>query len=165
MRWLNRLVPPNVYYVETDHAGGRVRAKYALVSLAQLERLRRARHAAIPISGPGSPSRPDCCGRATPRWRPRSKRVLVQAILTTDQAVRPLVGAGADAVTLWSRALSESYRTELRAEKPGRASLIVAGDLERYRRVTARLGGSAARRRRPAPRHAVGSGGGSRARC
>ena len=46
----------------------------------------------------------------------------MQAILTTDQAVRPLVGAGADAATLWSRALTESYRTELRAEKPQRAA-------------------------------------------
>ncbi len=63
----------------------------------------------------------------------------MQAIVTTDQAVRPLVGASGNAATLWSRALSESYRTELRAEKPERARLIVAAELERYRRVTAVL--------------------------
>ena len=38
MQWLNRLIPPNVYYVETAHAGAIVRAKYALVSLTQFER-------------------------------------------------------------------------------------------------------------------------------
>jgi len=39
MRWLNHLVPPNVYYIETSRDGDRVRAKYALVSLPQLEQL------------------------------------------------------------------------------------------------------------------------------
>jgi hypothetical protein len=37
---------------------------------------------------------------------------------------------------LWTRALSESYRTELRAEKPHRASTIVEHDLDRWRRAT-----------------------------
>jgi hypothetical protein len=138
MRWLNRLIPPNVYYVETDHAGGRVRAKYALVSLAQLERL----------VSPATLNPYFWARFAQPTgllWSRDAEvataieGILAQSILTTVQAVRPLVGAGADAVTLWSRALTESYRTELRAEKPGRASLIVAGDLERYRRVTLAL--------------------------
>jgi predicted nucleotidyltransferase len=41
-RWLslaNRLLPPNVYYIEIDVAGTRVRSKYAMVGLGQLERL------------------------------------------------------------------------------------------------------------------------------
>ena len=139
MRWLNRLVPPNVYYVESGHGGAPVRAKYALVSLAQLRRL----------NGPGTLNPYFWARFAQPtgllwaRDAAIARQVadnLVQAILTTDAAVRPLLGPGPDASALWQRALSESYRTELRAEKPERAAQIVARDLDRYRRVTAALG-------------------------
>lgn len=140
MRWSNRLVPPNVYYVEATHAGAPVRAKYALVSLEQLERL----------VDPATLNPYFWARFAQPTgliWARDAvvavaiESALVQSILTTDQAVRPLVGMGADAATLWGRALTESYRTELRAEKPQRAAGIVAGDLARYRTVTAALAG------------------------
>ncbi len=38
---LNRLLPPNVFYLEVETGAGRVRAKYALLSLADLERTTR----------------------------------------------------------------------------------------------------------------------------
>jgi hypothetical protein len=138
MRWLNRLIPPNVYYVETDHGGGRVRAKYALVSLKQLARL----------VGPATLNPYFWARFAQPTglvWsrdpgiRGAIESCLVHAILTTDAAVRPLVGPDADAAELWSRAFAESYRTELRAEKSDRARLIVGRELDRYRRVTTAL--------------------------
>jgi hypothetical protein len=138
MRWLNRLVPPNVYYAETSHAGATVRAKYALVSLDQFER--RMRFAS---------SNPYFWARfAQPTglvWsrdagvRARMADALAQAIATTERATRPLLDAGADALELWARALRESYRTELRAEKPHRAEAIVAHDRERWKRVSAAL--------------------------
>jgi len=139
MAWLNRFVPPNVYYIETDQADRPVRAKYALVSLKQLERL----------NGPGTLNPYFWARFAQPtgllwaRDADTARRVtdsLVEAILTTDVAVRPLLGPRPDAAALWMRALSESYRTELRAEKPERAAQIVQGDLGRYRRVMAALG-------------------------
>ena len=43
----------------------------------------------------------------------------------------------------WARALTESYRTELRAEKPHRARVIVQHDVERYRRIAAAFAGTA----------------------
>ena len=149
MRWLNQLMPPNVYYIEISHSGARVRAKYALVSLPQLEQL----------TGPTTLNPYFWARFAQPTgllWSrdPAIARcvadALVEAILTTDRAVRPLLPPGPDAASLWTRALRESYRTELRAEKPERAAEIVRGDLERYRRVSAALGprepdGSAAR--------------------
>jgi hypothetical protein len=138
MRRLNRLVPPNVYYVETSHAGATVRAKYALVSLDQFERRMRF-----------STSNPYFWARfAQPTglvWtrdestRARVVSALAQAIATTERATRPLVGQGAAAPGLWARALRESYRTELRAEKPHRAEAIVAHDRERWEHVTAAL--------------------------
>ena len=139
MRWLNRLVPPNVYYLEADHAGGRVRAKYALVSLDQFER----RMGAATLNPYFWARFAQPTGLLWSRDRVVADRVraaLAHAIRTTAEAVRPLVGEKADAATLWTRALTESYRTELRAEKPERARSIVAGDLDRYRRVTTALG-------------------------
>jgi hypothetical protein len=139
MRWLNRLLPPNVYYVEAPYGCGRVRAKFALVSLGQLERL--VRPATLnPYFWARFAQPTGLLWARDGQVATAVAAALVQSILTTEAAVRPLVGAGADAVTLWGRALTESYRTELRAEKPQRAALIVAGDLERYRRVTAALG-------------------------
>jgi hypothetical protein len=140
MRWLNRLVPPNVYYIDAGHGGGRVRAKYALVSLRQLGRL----------VSPATLNPYFWARFAQPTgllWSRDAETtaaieaVMVQSILTTDAAARPLVGGDVDPLALWSRAFSESYRTELRAEKPGRAELIVAGDAVRYRRIGAILAG------------------------
>ncbi|MFL5332754.1 MAG: hypothetical protein ACJ8H8_06150 [Geminicoccaceae bacterium] len=138
MRWLNRLVPPNVYYLETNHAEGRVRAKYALVSLGQFER--RMGSATLNPYFWARFAQPT--GLLWSRDRAVGNRVraaMVRAIRTTADAVRPLVGEKADAATLWTRALAESYRTELRAEKLDRAKSIITGDLDRYRRVTAVL--------------------------
>lgn len=139
MRLLNRLIPPNVYYVDAVHDGATVRAKYAVVSVEQLARL----------VAPATLNPYFWARFAQPTgllWSKDSATVdairaaLVQAILTTDAAVRPLVG-DADALALWSRAFAESYRTEVRAEKPGRAVQIVTGELDRYRRVAAALAG------------------------
>lgn len=138
MRWLNRLIPPNVYYLEVPDGQATMRAKYALVALAQFERR----------MGPdvGNPyfwarfAQP--CGLVWARdeiVRERMAAALAEAIQTTAAAARPLVGAGADAATLWTRALAESYRTELRAEKPHRTRTIIEQGLDRWQRVTALL--------------------------
>jgi hypothetical protein len=135
---LNRLVPPNVHYAETPHAGGTVRAKYALVSLDQFERRMR-----FATSNPYFWARfAQPTGLVWARdegTRARVASALAQAIATTERATRPLVGGSAGAQDLWARALRESYRTELRAEKPHRAQAIVAHDGERWRHVGAAL--------------------------
>ena len=163
MRWLNRLIPPNVYYVETSHDGAVVRAKYALVSLPQFERR----------VGPGTRNPYFWARFAQPTglvWSRdaatalRVQAALVQAILTTDRAVRPLLADPSDALAFWARAFAESYRTELRAEKPHRAA---ADRQPRGRSATAGSrprwapGRRMATRRRP---RGAGGCGGSRAR-
>ncbi len=140
MRWLNRLVPPNVYYVETDHAGGPVRAKYALVTLAQFER-RVAPRTRNPYFWARFAQPTGLVWARDAGVEARVRAALVQAIATTYEAVRPLVEDAADAEALWVRALSESYRTELRAEKPHRAQAIVQHDVDRYRRISSALQG------------------------
>ena len=139
MRCLNWLIPPNVYFIEAMAADGTpVRAKYALLSLLQAERL-----TSVATLNPYFWARfAQPTGLVWARDATVAQRVatiLVQSILTTAGATRPLLAGDADAASLWTRALAESYRTELRAEPPGRAPAIVTADLERYRRVTAAL--------------------------
>jgi hypothetical protein len=138
MRHLNRLIPPNVYYIEAAHAGATVRAKCALVSLPQLERRVR-----FTTSNPYFWARfAQPTGLVWARDAATQARVvaaLTQAVATTERAARPLVDAKANPTALWSRALAESYRTELRAEKPHRARSIVEHDAERWRRVSEAL--------------------------
>ncbi len=139
MRWLNRLIPPNVYYAETSHDGAVVRAKYALVSLPQFEhRVGAGTRNPYFWARFAQPTGLVWSRDAATDLRVRS--ALVQAILTTDRAVRPLLADPGDALAFWARAFAESYRTELRAEKPHRAAAIVSREAGRYRRVTAALG-------------------------
>ena len=116
-----------------------VRAKYALVSLPQFER-----RVGVATRNPYFWARfAQPTGLVWSRDAATGQRVreaLVQAILTTDRAVRPLLADPSDGLAFWARAFAESYRTELRAEKPHRAEAIVRREAERYRRVTAALG-------------------------
>lgn len=138
-RALNRLIPPNVYHAQAAHAGRTVRAKYALVSLDQLER--RVRFAtANPYFWARFAQPTGLVWARDDSVRARVAAALAQAIATTERAARPLVGpTPGDPLAVWARALAESYRTELRVEKPHRAAAIVAHDRDRWRRAGAAL--------------------------
>ncbi len=131
----NALLPPNVYYVETEHEGRKVRAKYAVVSLRQFARL----------TGAGTLNPYFWARFAQPTglvWvrdgkvRRQVRAALVRAIVTSYRAARPLVRDPGDPLAVWRRAFRESYRTELRVEKPERARRIVARFDDRYRRLS-----------------------------
>lgn len=138
MRVLNRLLPPNVYYIEAPFEDRTVRAKYALMTLDQFERLvgphtlqsyfwaRFAQPAIIVWA-------------STPAVRERLVRALATAVLTTASATRPLLGADRSKDTLWPRAFREAYRTELRAEAADRAALLYRAFTDRYAAITAIL--------------------------
>ncbi|SLN76194.1 hypothetical protein [Oceanibacterium hippocampi] len=137
MRLANWLVPPNVYYIEGDFDGIRVRAKYALVSLDQFER-RNGPGALLPYFW-GRFAQPTAILRARDEaTRERLLASLARAARTLLDETRPLVPAG-DPDALWTRALGESYATELRAESPDRARELFEADAGRYRAVAAAL--------------------------
>lgn len=140
MRRLNRLIPPNVYFLEARHANGTVRAKYALVSLAQFER-RMAPDVSNPYFWARFAQPTGLVWAREAHVRERVAAAIARAITTTAAAARPLVGPEADAADLWARALAESYRTELRAEKPHRTRAIVESGRARWERVTMLLAG------------------------
>jgi hypothetical protein len=141
-RWLalaNRLLPPNVYYLETDHAGTKVRSKYAMVTLARLEAL----------VGPGTLHPYFWARFAQPTalaWArdaetaERTHRLLAQAILTLTGEAWPLTEAEDPSEARWVRAFSETYGTELRAEGPERARQLYRTHAARYDAIAASLG-------------------------
>lgn len=127
----NRLLPPNVYFLETPFAGGAVRCKYAVLTLAQFAAGcspayfhnyfwgRFAQPAARPYA------RDDAVAA-------RVDEALADAVATLIGRAAPLMDAPFTAAALWTRAFAESYRCELRPERPERAGQIYRADAERY---------------------------------
>lgn len=164
-RLLNAWLPPNVYYLQTPFAGRIVRAKYAIVSLGQFERLvapatfhsyfwaRFAQPAAL------SWARNDAIAA-------RVAAALAQAVETLIDSARPLGRPDDDDEAVWVRAFSLTYGSELRSERPERAREVWAAGAPRYRRIGEILritsggdaGAARAGRRRWRLRRAVGKG-------
>jgi predicted nucleotidyltransferase len=135
MRIFNRLLPPNVYYIEAPFAGRTVRAKYALLTLEQFERLVEQRtlqsyfwaRFAQPTIVPWA---------REPAIRERITRAVATAVLTTAQETRPLLEPDAAPDSVWTRAFCEAYRTELRAEAPERGVALYGAFAARYDAIT-----------------------------
>jgi hypothetical protein len=138
-RWLaiaNRILPPNAFYFEIPWEGTQLRAKYVVISLADFERACRRSTRNVSIWARfAQPAR--LVWARDPAIAQRIPDACADAVLTMLTHVRPLEPGTDDAVTLWTRALRETYRAELRAEGADRAEQIVRADFERYRRLTA----------------------------
>lgn len=131
----NRLLPPNVFYLEAPWESGLLRVKYAVMSLDQFARGATA-------------------GTVQPMIWARFAQPARLVYGADDQVRRAVTAALADAVTtlvavtasrlpgetrpeiLWPRAFAETYRAELRPEPAGRARQLYEADRERYDRLT-----------------------------
>ena len=134
----NALLPPSVYYQECDAASGEtLHAKVAIISRQDFIRLtsRRALH---PYLWGRFAQKVVLVGKTKPEVADALASALATASVTLQQSALPLMPAdGFTAETLWTRALKESYRTEIRAEARDRARDIVAADRTRYEAQTA----------------------------
>ena len=132
----NQLLPPNVYYLEVPVDGEPVRAKYAVVSLTQLQRGCSPAWFQTYLWGRFAQptgllyARDPAAGNAI-------QRCLASAVLTFLSRTIPALPAKLDSLTLWEQGLALSYRTELRAEKTGRGKQIVGFYQDYYQAVTA----------------------------
>ena len=135
MRIFNRLLPPNVYYIEAPFAARTVRAKYALLTLEQLERLVEPRTLQSYFWARFAQPMVVLWARE-PDIRARITRALATAVLTTARETRPLLEPDAAPDTLWGRAFFEAYRTELRAEAPERGLALYQAFAPRYDTIT-----------------------------
>jgi len=131
----NQLLPPNVYYLEVPVDDDPVRAKYAVVSLAQLQRGCSPAWFQAYLWGrfaqpTGLLYARDADAKAT------ITRCLAGAVITFLGRAIPALDADFDATGLWQQGLALSYRTELRAEKSGRGKEIADFYQGYYRDIT-----------------------------
>jgi hypothetical protein len=143
---LNWALPPNVFYLETTFEDRIVRAKYAVVSLADFAAGAGGRwfHPYL-WARFAQPCRLAWCRDAAAR-----DAVVATLAASLRKGVAEglsLVGASFELRDLWVALFRQTYRTELRAEPPERAAEIYAADAAHYARLTeAVLPGLGARR-------------------
>lgn len=128
---LNYLLPPNVFYMETRVGERVVRAKYAVLSLADLEEgvaprtfepyfwARFAQPCALVYA-------------SDEQVRERVAAALARAIRTFVKRGIPLVGPRFSARELWTTTWRATYRAELRSERPGVVESLWSNAPERY---------------------------------
>ena len=128
--WLaaaNRLIPPNVFYVEQDGLA----AKYAVLSEADFHRLNGPETSSVSVWARfAQPSRIVWAKDAQARER---------AIDAVSRAAPTLLAAagrrdGEGMLGWWRRAFALTYSAELRAERKGRSGSVVDAEPERYLR-------------------------------
>jgi len=132
---LNRLLPPNVFYLEIPFEDRMVRAKYAVLSLDDLINgtSRRWFHSYIW----GRFAQP--IGLIYARNNQIAKRIqsaLAQAVVTFIGRVLPRVPSPFTARDLWREGLKLSYRAELRAERPEKLARLFEAAPDYYENIT-----------------------------
>jgi hypothetical protein len=131
----NRVLPPNVFHVATRWRAEPVRAKYAVISMAQFRRgLSRASFQTSLFARFAQPCR--LVWARDPQARAAIGTALADAVVTMVAAVAPLLEPGFDAEQLWLRGFRETYRAELRTEGAARARDLYESGRERYEVIT-----------------------------
>jgi len=145
--WANRLLPPNVYHVQTQSEGRPVLAKYATVRLDCFE---------AALSGDFHPyfwarfAQP--CVLVYSRNAAVSARVTAAMVTATKTFIArtlPMLPAEFAVQDLWRTGFSLTYRCELRAEKAGYALALYDAYSTYLGELTAALAAQGALRARP----------------
>ncbi|MEQ9505789.1 MAG: hypothetical protein RLO80_05925 [Hyphomonas sp.] len=130
------LIPPSVHYLEIRDADGRrLRSKYAIVSEKAFHR--RTRGAAFESMLWARFAQPATVITEDALVRDALINTLAYACRHLADEVRPLLSGPVSPLDPWVRGLAESYRTELRPEKPHARAREIVGRFEaRYRRLS-----------------------------
>ncbi|MFO7758500.1 MAG: hypothetical protein R6V26_08490 [Roseovarius sp.] len=123
LRLAGRVLPPNVYYIEAPVGQGIVRCKYAVLSLAQFERGTARWFQSYLWGRFAQPVK--IVWAESPATAARLEAAFLRAGETLLRRALPMLPATGPVSALWRGALSLSYATELRAERPGRAGDLV----------------------------------------
>lgn len=132
---LNRLLPPNVFYLETPWQNTTLRAKYAVISIEQFQHGVTGGWLLPYLWGRfAQPSgvlwcRDEALQNSIYSW-------LSQALVYFVQQATPLLSPTFSAKQLWQTGLARSYRTELRAERGDRVAGLFDYWPEYYTRQT-----------------------------
>lgn len=132
---VNRLLPPNVFYLETGESARVVRCKYAVLALDDLPRLttsaitepyfwaRFAQPCALVWAA-------DDAARAT------VVRALAEAVTTFVRFAVPFADASFDARALWTAGWQATYGAEIRPERTGKGGALFEENAERFEQAT-----------------------------
>lgn len=127
----NRLLAPNVYYAEGSWSGGPLRAKYAVISLAQFRAmLARDRFEAMGWARFAQPVRLLCV--RDDATRRDLIAALGEAVIGFMARAAALAPSRASIAEIWTAGFRATYRCELRAEAQDRAETVVAWAPARY---------------------------------
>ena len=131
----NKILPPNVFYMETAGDHGTVRSKVAVYSLADFAKATSPRHFDSYVwARYAQPS-------SLPYARDEETRraiegAVTQAVVTLLEKTVPLMAGPFRPADLWTRGFTETYRAELRSEGPGKGAEIYAQNAARYDALT-----------------------------
>lgn len=133
---INRLLPPNVFYMEVQGERHPVRCKYAVLALDDLPRLTSV---ATPAPYFWARFAQPCAlvWAADAPARATVVAALAGAVRTFVRFAIPFVGECFDARGLWTRAWAATYGAELRPERPGAADALWAANAARFTAATA----------------------------
>lgn len=133
---LNAWLPPNVFYLEVPTAAGAMRAKYAVISMGDLERGARQWFHPYIWARFAQPVR--LLYTRDDQTRKRVHAAQASAVLKFISTTVPVLESGpSDLETIWASGLMLTYAAELRAEREARARHLVRIDPGIYSRLTA----------------------------
>jgi len=132
---LNKLIPPNVYYLEIPFEDGTVRAKYAVLTLSDFQKGTSSAWFHSYLWGRfAQPT--SILYSASEQNTQQIQEALAQAVRTFVQRVRPQVPDTFNAREFWEIGLSLSYQAELRAESSERVIQLIEDNSDYFEHTT-----------------------------
>ncbi len=131
----NKMLPPNVFYLEIPFEDQTLRTKYAIFSIADFERGASRRWFHSYVWGRFAQPAGLLYAR-TPQVEQRVINALAQAAMTFIARVLPRAAEEFSARQLWRQGLLLSYRAELRAERPDKVARLYDASAEHYEQIT-----------------------------
>ena len=136
MALANFLLPPNVFYLQAEQQGTTLRCKYAVISLEQFARRARSRIDHYFWARFCQPARLVSGEQATLDALASSR---ADAAISFARRIAPLVERAETAEQFWVRALSQTYRCELRPEPPDNARRLIEHEPAYWKQLTVLL--------------------------
>jgi hypothetical protein len=133
--FLNKLLPPNVFYLELPFTGRVVRAKYAVLSVRDFRRGTSMRWFHSYLWGRFAQPAGLIYAR-NDQIAEQVQKALAQAVTTFLTRVTPQVSEQFTARELWRQGLLLSYRAELRAERAQDLGHLFDASHEHYEQLT-----------------------------
>lgn len=132
---LNQWLPPNVFYLELPMGEQTVRSKYAILSMADLQKGTSLRWFHSYLWGRF------CQPTATVYWRDEKARKQVEramdsAVITFLTRVIPCLPPRFTSRELWCKGLELSYRAEIRTERPDQQARLFEAAPDYFKQIT-----------------------------